>query len=238
MNIDVLVFAAHPDDAELACSGTLLKLKAEGKRTGIIDLTAGELGTRGTAEIRRQEARDAAALLELDVRECLHLPDGFIQEDEGSIRKVISAIRAYRPSIVLANALDDRHPDHGRAGALVRRAAFLAGLTKIETSREGTVQEAWRPKALFHYIQFRYIKPDFVIDITPYFEKKMEVVRSFKSQFHNPESEEPETLIASRKFLHYVEARAKEHGSAIEREFGEGFIAERTPEIKDLFHLI
>ncbi|MCB9246834.1 MAG: bacillithiol biosynthesis deacetylase BshB1 [Flavobacteriales bacterium] len=238
MKIDVLAFAAHPDDAELACAGTLLKMKEGGNSTGIIDLTAGELGTRGTPEIRREEARASAEILGLDVRECLHLPDGFFGEDEPSIRKVIGAIRAYQPSVILANAPSDRHPDHGRGGDLVRRAAFLSGLRRIETERNGIAQEPWRPKALFHYIQFRYHKPDFVVDITPYMDGKMLAIQAFKSQFHDPDSNEPETLIASKNFLNYVEARSREMGGAIEKEFGEGFLAERTLEVRDLFDLI
>lgn len=232
--LDILAFAAHPDDAELACSGTLLKQVALGKKVGIVDLTQGDLGTRGTVEIRAKEAQDSANILGLSARENLKMPDGFFDESEENLKKVIYAIRKYRPEVVLANAIHDRHPDHGRGSALVSRAFFLSGLVRIETFENGVKQAPWRPKNIFHYIQFRHIQPDFVVDISDVWQKKMESIKAFKSQFHDPNSGEPETLIASKKFTDYIEARAREFGAAIEVEFGEGFTAERPPGIKDL----
>jgi bacillithiol biosynthesis deacetylase BshB1 len=237
-NLDVLAFAAHPDDVELSCSGTLLKLKAQGKSVGIVDLTRGELGTRGTADIRDLESLASAQILDLDHRSNLDLGDGFFEESRENLEKVIVAIRSFRPSIIFANALSDRHPDHGRGGSLVRRASFLAGLRRIETISNGFSQEPWRAKALFHYIQFRYIEPDFVVDVTDYFDKKLEAIQAYKSQFYDPSSDEPATMISSKKFLDYISARGREMGAAIEKEFGEGFTTERTLEVKDIFNLI
>jgi len=238
MKIDVLAFAAHPDDAELACAGTLIKLKSQGKKVGIIDLTKGELGTRGSAEIRAEEANAAAQIMQLDLRENLDLGDGYFEIEKNALHSVIRAIRQYEPEIVLANAITDRHPDHGRGSDLVRRASFMAGLRRIETEVDGQSQEPWRPKSLFHYIQFRYIQPDFVVDITPFIELKMEAIKAFKSQFHDPNSNEPSTMISSEKFLQFVHARSREMGAVIEKDFGEGFTVERTLEIKDLMDLV
>src|ERR1700742_1480572 len=186
VKLDILAIAVHPDDMELGCSGTLLMEKRSGKKTGVVDLTRGELGSRGTPELRAEEAARAASILQLDVRENLGMADGFFRNDEAHQRLLIRAIRKYRPDIVLANALEDRHPDHGRAGKLIRDACFLSGLRKVETVDEsGKPQEQWRPKYIFHYIQDRYFEPSFVYDITPVFEKKLQSIRAYSSQFHS-----------------------------------------------------
>ena len=237
MKIDVLAFGAHPDDVELACSGTLLKMKKQGRKIGVIDLTKGELGTRGTAQTRESEASESSEILGLDVRENLDLGDGWFTIDKANLLKVIQVIRKYKPSIVLANAIKDRHTDHSKGAELVKQAVFLAGLSKIETFDNGEIQEKWRPNHLFHYIQYYHIKPDFVIDISEEFETKMESVRAYKTQFYDPKSNEEWTLISSKKFLDFVESRAREFGSAIEKEFGEGFTSE-TPLSYDLFSLL
>ena len=235
MKLDILVFAAHPDDAELSCAGIILNQIAKGQKVGIIDLTKGELGTRGTPELRRQEAEKAKQVLGVSVRENLGLKDGFFENDEDSMYKIISSIRKYQPEVVLANALEDRHPDHGRAAELVKRAFFLAGLAKIETQ-----QEVWRPKALYHYIQDTWLKPDVIVDISPYWEKKREAILAFGSQFHseNMNTEEPQTYISSSNFLYYIEARAREMGHAIGVAFGEGLMKSKPIGINDLRVLV
>ncbi len=224
-----MAFAAHPDDAELSCAGTLLAQIALGKKVGIIDLTRGELGTRGTPELRDMEAQKSSELLGLHVRENLGMADGFFENDREHILAMIRAIRTYQPDIVLCNAIDDRHPDHGRGGAFQSRACFLSGLIKIETG-----QDAWRPRLVFHYIQDRYLKPDFVVDITPFFNKKIEAIQAFKSQFYDPQSKEPETYISSSGFLDFVKARAMELGHSIGVTYGEGFTKEKQLGIKDI----
>ena len=234
LQLDLLAFAAHPDDAELSCSGTLAKHAKLGLKTGIVDLTQGDLGTRGTIEARMQEAEASKKILGLSVRENLKMPDGFFDESPENLKKVIYAIRKYRPKVVLLNAIRDRHPDHGRGSALVSRACFLSGLRKIETFENGESQEPWRPENVYHYIQYRNIQPDFVVDITDEMETKMASIKAFKSQFFDPNSDEPETLIASSNFLKYIEARAREYGSAIEVEFGEGFTVERPLQVNNL----
>ena len=237
MKIDVLAFGAHPDDVELSCSGTLLKLKAQGKKIGIIDLTKGEMGTRGTDLTRKQEAADASSILELDVRENLDLGDGSFEINQENRLAVIRAIRKYQPTIVLANSFHDRHTDHARGAQLVKKACFLAGLKKIITEDENGEQENWRPKYVFHYIQYYHVTPHFVVDVTPFQEKKNGSIRAYKTQFFNPESQEQETLISSEKFLKFVEARGREMGAAIEVEFGEGFTSD-SPLTYDLFNLL
>ncbi len=229
MKLDILAFAVHPDDAELSCSGTLLTEKKNGKKTGVIDLTQGELGTRGTAETRKQEAAASAKILGLDVRENLAMADGFFQNDEINQRKIISAIRKYRPEIVLCNAPEDRHPDHGRSAQLVVDAAFLSGLRKIETTDNGTQQEAWRPKYVFHYIQDKFLQPDFVIDITDVMEKKIESIKAFGTQFYNPNGtdNEPQTYISTPDFLDSVIYRSKMMGKMIGVPYAEGFISKK-----------
>ncbi|MDF2454424.1 MAG: bshB1 [Cytophagaceae bacterium] len=233
MKLDVLVFAAHPDDAELGCSGTIAAHIAKGYTVGVVDLTAGELGTRGTPELRAEEAKEASALLQLSVRECLHLADGFFEDDQQSIHAIIKAIRRYQPSIVIANAIYDRHPDHGRGSAIVSRASFLSGLTKIET--DGL--KAWRPQQVYHYIQDRYIKPDFIVDITNFWEVKIASIKAYKSQFFDPTSKEPQTYISSGEFLKFIEARALEFGHSSGFMYGEGFTVEKIPGVSNLFDL-
>jgi bacillithiol biosynthesis deacetylase BshB1 len=235
--LDILAFAAHPDDAELACSGTLIKHAQQGKKVGIVDLTQGDLGTRGSVEIRAKEAADSAKILGLSARENLKMPDGFFDETEENLQKIIYAIRKYQPEVIIANAVSDRHPDHGRGSQIVSRACFLSGLVRIETSDDGEIQQPWRPKNIYHYIQFRYIKPDFVVDITDVWEQKLASIKAFKSQFYDPNSDEPSTLIASENFLKYIEARAMEFGASIEVGYGEGFTVERPLAISDLLSL-
>lgn len=237
MKLDVLAFGVHPDDVELSCAGALLVEKKNGKKTGIIDLTAGELGTRGTGEIRKAEAEVAAKILGVEVRENLGMADGFLQNDEAHQRKIITAIRTYQPEIILCNAPEDRHPDHGRSSKLVADAAFLSGLQKIETGINGMAQEAWRPKYVFRYIQDRMLNPDFVIDITDVFEQKIEAIKAFKTQFHNAETDEPETYISTPDFLDSVVYRHKWFGKMIGVKYAEGFISEKMIGLKN-FDLI
>jgi bacillithiol biosynthesis deacetylase BshB1 len=225
--LDILAFGVHPDDVELGCSGTILACVAEGKKVGIVDLTQGELGTRGSAEIRKVEAADAAKVLQASVRENLEMADGFFQNDEKHQRRVIEVIRKYRPEIVLCNALEDRHPDHGRSAQLVEDAAFLSGLRKIETSAAGEVQEAWRPKYIFHYLQDRFLQPDFVFDISDYFDKKLESVLCYKTQFFNPDLNEPQTYISSPAFFESIKARSMMLGKRIGVQYAEGYITKK-----------
>jgi bacillithiol biosynthesis deacetylase BshB1 len=238
MKLDILAFAAHPDDVELSCSATLLLHKSKGKRIGIVDLTQGEMGTRGTPETRMMEAETAAKILQLDVRENLGFEDCFFINDKAHRMKVVSVIRKYQPQIVLANAITDRHPDHGRAAQLVSESCFLAGLKKTETFIDGKAQDSWKVKTLYHYIQDRYIKPDVVVDVSDWFEKKMEAVLAFRSQFYNPSSTEPDTPISSKNFLEFLRSRAEETGHAIGVKYGEGFTAARTIGINNLSDLI
>ncbi|WP_162052484.1 bacillithiol biosynthesis deacetylase BshB1 [Pontibacter pamirensis] len=239
MKLDILAFASHPDDVELGCAGTLIAHIAAGKKVGIVDLTHGELGTRGTAEIRLQEAADAANVMGVEVRDNLGFADGFFQNDRQHQLQVIQKIRQYRPEIVIANAIHDRHPDHGRGAALLSESCFKAGLKMISTTdEEGEAQEAWRPKVVYHFIQDRFITPDIVVDVTPYWEKKMESIRAYKSQFHNPNDDSPNTYISSPEFLGFVEARAKELGHTIGVTYGEGFTKERYIGVRNLFDLI
>ena len=223
MKLDILVMAAHPDDAELAVSGTIVDAVARGKKVGIVDFTRGELGTRGTPAIRLAESEEASQLLGIQVRENLGLADGFFQNDRDSQLKLIEVIRKYQPDIVLANALEDRHPDHGKGAALAIDACFLSGLRKIETDFP-----AWRPKHIYHYIQDRYLEPDFVIDISAHWEKKEAAIRAFKSQFFDPNSTEPASYISSPDFLQFIEARAQEMGHKIGVKYGEGFQTNST----------
>lgn len=222
MKLDVLAFGAHPDDVELSCSGTLLKLKEEGSKVGVVDLTMGELGTRGTVDTRKKESDSSSKILNIDVRENLDLGDGWFENNQENKLKVIQAIRKYQPTIIFANAIDDRHPDHPRAAKLLDEAFFLSGLKKIETQDNGITQDIWRPKHLFHYVQYRYVKPDFVVDVTPYYETKMNAILSFKSQFYEP-GKKSDTLISSKKFLDFIKGRSHEMGSSIQVEHGEGF---------------
>lgn len=238
--LDVLVISAHPDDAELCCSGTVAAYIAAGKKVGFVDLTQGELGTRGSAELRAQEAQDSAELLGIAVRDNLAMADGFFQLDRKHVLQVVGKIRQYRPEIVLTNAVDDRHPDHSRGAALVKEAAFLAGLRKIETRLNGELQQEWRPRLVLHFIQSNYIKPDVVIDITEHWETKLASIRAFGSQFYNPESnsDEPQTFISTDRFWKFIESRAREFGQSIGVTYGEGFTLDRQIGLKSFDELL
>jgi bacillithiol biosynthesis deacetylase BshB1 len=239
MTLDILVFAAHPDDAELGAGGTIAKHVALGYKVGIVDLTGGELGTRGTFESRAAEAAFSAEILGITVRQNLNLKDGFFQNDKESQLMLIRAIRTYRPSIVLANAIEDRHIDHGKGASLAYDACFLSGLVKIQTSdQSGKKQEPWRPNAVYHYIQSQFIEPDFIVDISEHWEKKIEAIKAFKTQFFDPQSNEPETYISKPGFLKMIEARAVEFGHAIGGTHGEGFTVRRYPGVKSLMDLV
>ena len=238
MKLDILAIAAHPDDVELACSGTLLHHIKMGKKVGVLDLTQGELGTRGNATLRLQEAKKAATILGISVRDNLGFEDAFFEKNKANQLEIIKKIRQYKPEIILCNAIQDRHPDHARASSLVSEACFYAGLIKIETILDGESQGAWRPKAVYHYIQDRYSKPDFVIDITDYMDIKMESILSFSSQFYNPNSTEPESPISSREFLEFTKSRAAEFGRQIGVKYAEGFTVERLIGINNLFDLV
>ncbi|HXB09856.1 MAG TPA: bacillithiol biosynthesis deacetylase BshB1 [Puia sp.] len=236
MKLDILAIAVHPDDVELGCAGTLLMEKRNGKRIGVVDLTRGELGTRGTAELRDEEAARSAEILGLDVRENLGMADGFFRNDEEHQRLLIRAIRKYRPEIVLGNSLEDRHPDHGRAGHLISDACFLSGLRKIETVDEaGRAQEQWRPKYVFHYIQDRYATPSFVYDISPVFEAKLASIRAYSSQFFSAEygANEPQTYISTPEFLNAIIGRHQMFGKMIGVPYAEGFITEKMIGVRD-----
>ncbi|HVG41283.1 MAG TPA: bacillithiol biosynthesis deacetylase BshB1, partial [Chitinophagaceae bacterium] len=210
MKLDILAIGVHPDDVELGCSGTLINEIKSGKKVGVVDLTEGELGTRGTAETRYSEADTAAKIMGLTVRENAKMRDGFFKNDEEHQLQLIKIIRKYRPEIIFANILEDRHPDHGRAGNLVYDACFLSGLVKIETKGEdGSLQEKWRPKYLFHYIQDRFYEPDFIVDISDVWEQRLESIKAYKTQFHNSESTEPQTYISSPEFLESIISRAR-----------------------------
>ena len=229
MKLDILAFGVHPDDIELSCSGTLLIEKKNGKKVGIIDLTRGELGTRGTAETRKEEAENSAQILGVEVRENLEMADGFFKNDEENQRKIIAVLRKYRPEIIFCNAPDDRHPDHGRAAKLVADASFLSGLRKIETLDGEKPQEIWKPKYVFNYIQDMYINPSFVIDITDVIEKKLASIRSFKTQFFilGENDNEPQTYISSPEFLESIINRSKMFGKMIGVKHAEGFISKK-----------
>jgi N-acetylglucosamine malate deacetylase 1 len=228
MKLDILAFGVHPDDVELGCAGTIMAALANDKKVGIIDLTQGELGTRGTAETRKIEAAHAAQVMGVQVRENLEMADGFFTIDEAHIRKVVTAIRKYRPEIILCNAPEDRHPDHGRSSQLVSDAAFLVGLRKIETFVDGIAQEPWKPSYVFHYIQDRFIQPSFVVDVSAYQDKKMEAILCYTTQFHNPNLNEPQTYISSPEFLDSVKARGLMLGKRIGVKYAEGFISSKV----------
>jgi N-acetylglucosamine malate deacetylase 1 len=238
MKLDVLAICAHPDDAELSCSGTLMMEKAHGRMVGIADLTEGELGTRGTEEIRRNEATDAQYIMGIDERVNLCLPDGFFENTKFFQLEVIKVIRRFQPTIILTNAPSDRHPDHGRAAQLVRDSAWLSGLRKIETRWDGSLQKPWRPTQLFHFIQDRYLPPSFVYDITPVFNRKIEAIRAFKTQFDTQPDNEPQTYISSPAFLESIIERAKMLGKMIGVPYAEGFITEKVPGITNFDALI
>lgn len=237
MKLDILVFAAHPDDAELSCSGTIYSHILQGKKVGIVDLTLGELGTRGTPEIRAKEAEASGKILKLSARENLNFRDGFFQNDEAHQLEIVRAIRKFQPAIILANAIKDRHPDHGRAAQLVTDACFLSGLKQVKTFLDHEAQAPWRPQSVYHYIQSIFIQPDFIVDISNSWETKLASIRAFRSQFYNPESDEPETFISTPAFMEFITARAKEFGHSIGAAYGEGFTVERNIGINSLFHL-
>lgn len=237
IKIDILAFGAHPDDVELSAAGTLLKEAARGKKIGIIDLSQGELGTRGSAELRLKEAEASAGILGLSCRENLGMRDGFFKTDEDHIRAVAKMIRKYQPEIVLANAVSDRHPDHGRGSKLVADACFYSGLRRIKTEEEGESQEAWRPRAIYYYIQDYFHEPDLVVDVTEFKNKKMEAIKAFSSQFYNPDSNEPESPIAVKNFFDFIEGRMANMGRYIQAEFGEGFLKDRPVGVDTFFDL-
>ena len=237
--IDILAIGVHPDDIELGCGGTIVKHIDLGFSVGAIDLTQGELGTRGSAEIRLNEAEESKKLMELKFRENLGFEDGFVTADNKAYQlEIVKRIRKYQPDIVLCNAINDRHPDHPRSASLVVKACFLAGLTKIKTEFDGGVQSAFRPKQVLHYIQWNPIKPDFVIDITGYMDAKLAAVKAYRSQFHDPTSSEPETLISSKQFLDSVSYRASDLGRLIGVEYAEGFTSDKLIGLDRLDHLL
>jgi bacillithiol biosynthesis deacetylase BshB1 len=239
MKLDVLAIGAHPDDVELGCSGILIKEIKRGKKAGIIDLTQGELGTRGTVETRYQEAADAAKIMGVHVRENLQMRDGFFVNDETHQRQLIAALRKYKPEIVIGNILEDRHPDHGKAGNLIYDSCFLSGLSQVKTKNgQGEEQEKWRPKYLLHYLQDRFYEPDIIIDVTDVWEQRMETIKAYKSQFHNLESNEPQTYISSPAFMEALVSRARLLGKRIGVQFAEGFISKKNIGINNLDALI
>ena len=238
MKLDILAFGAHPDDVELGCSGTIAKEISLGKKVGIIDLTRGELGTRGSVEIRNQEAAEAAKILGVSIRENLDMRDGFFVNDEAHQLKIIKMVRKYRPEIVICNAIEDRHIDHGKGSQLVSDACFLSGLMKIETEIDGIKQEAWRPKLVYHYMQWKNLTPDFVVDITGFNDKRVEAILAYSSQFYNSSSNEPETPIASKNFLESLNYRPKDLGRLIGTDYAEGFTVERYLAVNSLSDLI
>jgi bacillithiol biosynthesis deacetylase BshB1 len=239
MTVDVLAIAAHPDDIEMTCAGTVLSLVAQGKTVAGVDLTRGELGTRGTPEIRLRESAEGAKQMGLAARENMGFRDAFFRNDEEHQMALIPIIRQYRPKIVLTNAPDDRHPDHGRAAELVIQACFYAGLRQIKTvGKDGQPQEAHRPNFIYHFIQDRSLTPDFVVDVSPYWNQKLGAIKAYQSQFFNPDSPEPQSYISGEPFMKFLEARTREHGHRIGVEFGEGFISKRMLGVTDLFALV
>jgi len=232
MKIDILVFGAHPDDVELGCGGTVIKLISQGKKVAIIDLTKGELGTRGTPQTRKEECKNATKILGVEIRENMDFKDGFFENDEKHKLELIKKIREYCPEIVITNAPSDRHPDHGRASQIVLDACFLSGLEKVETK-----QKVWRPKAIYHYIQFTHLQPDFVIDISGQMKKKIEAVKTYKTQFFNADSKETETIISKKGFLESVKYRAKDLGRLSNCEFAEGFISHQMLKVDSFFDI-
>lgn len=238
MKVDILAFGAHPDDIELGCSGTIAKAAAEGKKVAMVDLTLGELGTRGNPELRRIEALNAAKILGVEDRVALDLGDGFFGESKENLEAVIREVRKFRPEVVLANSVYDRHPDHKIASELVSRACFLAGLSKVRTSMNGEFQEPWRPQLILYYIQDYYLEPDVIVDISGHWETKFKSIMAFSSQFYDPNSVEPETPISTSHFLEYLKGRALDYGRLIKKEYGEGFKMKRPPGVNQVFDLI
>lgn len=237
MKLDILAIGAHPDDVELSCSGTLAKEINRGRKVGILDLTRGELGTRGTAETRDEEAKTAAELLGVSMRKNLEFSDGFFINNTAHQLEIIKVLRKYRPEIVFCNAIHDRHIDHGKGSRLVSEACFLSGLKKIETICEGNVQKEWRPKHVYHYIQWYDIEPDVVVDISGFMDKKLECVRAYKTQFHDITSKEPQTPISSSNFFESITYRSRNLGRIIGTDYAEGFTVERYPAVDSIFDL-
>jgi bacillithiol biosynthesis deacetylase BshB1 len=239
MKLDVLAIGSHPDDVELGCSGTLINEVKRGKKVGIIDLTQGELGTRGTVETRYQEASDSAKIMGIAIRENLKMRDGFFKNDEEHQMQLIKAIRKYQPEIVIGNILEDRHPDHGRGGWLIYDSCFFSGLRQIKTvGEDGKEQEKWRPKMLLHYIQDRFYEPDVIIDVSDVWEQKMEAIKAYKTQFYNPDSSEPDTYLSSPDFLDAIVSRARSLGKRIGVKYGEGFISKKNIGLASLDALV
>ncbi len=237
MKLDILAFGAHPDDVELGCGGTIAKEISLGKKVGIIDLTRGELGSRGSVEIRNSESANASKILRVSIRENLDMRDGFFENNEANQLKVIEMIRKYQPEIILCNAIDDRHIDHGKGSKLVSDACFLSGLVKVETQLNGEYQNPWRPKVVYHYIQWKNIEPHFVVDISDFIDVKMESILAYSSQFYNPKSTEKETPITSKNFLDSVKYRAQDLGRLIASNYAEGFTVERYLAVNSLSDL-
>lgn len=238
MKVDILAFAAHPDDVEISCSATIAKQISLGNKVAIVDLTRGELGTRGTALTRAEESKAATEIMGVHARENLGFRDGFFTHDEAHLLRIVEMIRKYQPEILLCNSPSDRHPDHGRSSKLVADACFYAGLPKIETVLEGQSQVAWRPKTFYHYIQDYFLTPDFVVDVTGFEQVKIQAVKAFKTQFYDPNSKEPETPIARKDFFDFLLGRMKEMGRPIGAEFAEGFISPRYIGVDRLERLI
>jgi len=238
MKVDILAIGVHPDDVELSCSGTLLKHIDIGYSVAIVDLTQGELGSRGSAELRLREANDAKKYMGIEHRDNLSMEDGFFSYNKESLLKIVQSIRKFKPQIVLANAISDRHPDHGKAAKLISDACFLSGLIKIKSVYDDLTQEHWRPEVVYHYIQDHNLKPDFIIDISGYEERKMEAIKCFSSQFYDPNSTEPSTPISSKNFLDYISSRSATFGRHIGVAHGEGFNVARPVGVKNIFDLI
>jgi len=239
MKLDVLAIGAHPDDVELGCSGTLISEVKRGKKVGIVDLTQGELGTRGTIETRYAEAADAARIMGIAVRDNLKMRDGFFTNDEAHQMELIRVLRTYRPEVVIGNILEDRHPDHGKAGWLIYDACFLSGLRQIKTvDAAGNEQEKWRPKMLLHYIQDRFYEPDIIIDISDVWEERMDAIKAYKTQFHDPSSKEPQTYLSNPEFIEALSARARLLGKRIGVKYAEGFISKKSIGIRNLDSLV
>lgn len=238
MKVDILALGAHPDDVEISCSATILKHISLGQKVAVVDLTQGELGTRGSAEERLIEAADSAKLIGLSDRVNLGFRDGFFTHDEAHLLAIVRMIRKYQPKIVLANSISDRHPDHGKAGKLIADACFLAGLQKIETTLDEQAQTHWRPKAVYHYIQDYYLQPDFVVDVTGFEQKKIEAIKAFKTQFYDPSSSEPKTPISGKDFFDFLLGRMKDFGRPIGAQFAEGFTTSRHIGVNSLDDLI
>ena len=236
--LDILAFGAHPDDVELGCSGTILLQISLGFRVGVIDLTKGELGTRGTAKIRSKEANEASKKMNLSIRENLAFPDGFFENNQENKYEIIKKIRQYQPSIILCNAKEDRHPDHGRAASLVKDASFLSGLEKVKTHHNNNPQEPFRPRVIYNYIQYNDQKPDFIVDISRFMDHKMEIIKSYKSQFYDPKSKESETIISKKEFLDLILSRSADLGRFISVDYAEGFCINRYIGSRNLVDLI